>query len=68
MHRTSTAISMIALMATLGCLSLPHSGRTAAIQVAANKPDFSASGVDLMPVGTSKQVTRMKRARAERKA
>lgn len=68
MHRISTGVSMIALMATLGCLSLPHEGRTAAMQVAANKPDFSASGIDSMPVGTSKQVARMKRVRAERRA
>jgi hypothetical protein len=68
MHRISTGFSMVALIAALGCLSLPHDGRSAAMQVAANKPDFSTSGVDLMSVGTSKQVSRMKRARAERKA
>lgn len=68
MNKISTAISMIALMATLGCLSLPPGGRTAAVQVAANKAEFSASGIDPMPVGTSKQVVRMKRARAERRA
>ena len=59
---------MIALMAALGCLSLPHGDRTAAMQVAANKPDFSASGIDPMPVATSKQVVRMKKVRAERRA
>ena len=68
MHRISTGFSMVALVAALGCLSLPRGGEPAAVQVAANKPDFSAAGIDPMPVGTAKQVTRMKRARAERKA
>lgn len=68
MHRTSTAISMIALMATLGCLSLPRSGELAQTRVAAHRPDFSASGIDPMPVGTAKQMARIKRNRIERKA
>jgi hypothetical protein len=57
---------MMALMAALGCQSLPRRGE-AVLQVSGHKPDFAVSGIDPMPVGTAGQVTRMKRARAERK-
>lgn len=68
MHRISTGLSMVALMAALGCLSLPRGGEAQAEQVAARKPDFSSVAIDPMPVGTAKQMTRNRRARAERKA
>ena len=67
MHRISTGLSVVALLAGLGCLSLPRGGEPASMQVA-YKPDFATSSIDPMPVGTAKQLTRMKRARAERKA
>ncbi len=68
MHRISTVLSAVALMAALGCLSLPRGVETSAIQTAGHKPDFKASGIDPMPVGTAKQMARIKRAKAERKA
>ena len=67
MHRISTGFSMVALIAALGCLSLPRGGDVAPAQVVAYKPDFSASGIDPIPVGTAKQMARIKRARAVRK-
>lgn len=66
MRRFSTGLSIMALMAALGCQSLPRRGE-AVLQLSGHKPDFAASGIDAMPVGTARQITRMKRARAERK-
>ena len=69
MHRISTGFSMIALAAAMGCLSLPpQSGESHPADVATHRPDFSSAGIDPMPVGTAKQISRMKRARGERKA
>ena len=59
---------MIALMALMACFYLPRSVEPAQTRVAAHKPDFSASGIDPMPVGTAKQMARIKRNRTERKA
>ena len=68
MRRVSTGLSMIALMALMACFYLPRSGEPAQTHVAVHKPDFSASGIDPMPVGTAKQMARIKRNRTERKA
>ena len=68
MHRISTGFSMVALIAALGCLSLPRGGEPAQTRVAVHKPDFSASGTDPMPVDTAKQMARIERNRTERKA
>ena len=68
MHRFSTGLSVVALMAALSCLSLPRGGDAAPAWAGAYKPDFSASGIDPMPAGTAKQMARIKRNRTERKA
>jgi hypothetical protein len=68
MRRFSTGLSMVALAATMSCLLLPHSSDSVSTHVATYKPRFSASGIDPMPVGTAKQMARIKRNRAERKA
>ena len=58
----------MALMAALGCLALVRGIEPASTQLEAYKRDFSAAGIDPMPVGTAKQMARLKRARAVRKA
>ncbi len=67
MRRFSTALSMIALSALTGVFFLPQSGDASPVQVAAHKLDFSNSGIDFSPVGTAKQMVRLKRTRTERK-
>ena len=66
MHRISTGLSAIALMAALGCLSLPRGIQASATQIAGHKPNFADSGIDPMPVGTAREMARTKRARFER--
>ena len=67
MHKISTFISAIAVIAALGCLSLPRGVEASATQMAGHRLDFATSGVDPMPVGTAKQMARIKRAKLERR-
>ena len=66
--RIIAGLTFVTLAASTGWAVVPHGGPPAAEQVALHRPDFSASGVDPMPVGTAKQVVRMKRARSMPKA
>ena len=69
MHRISTALSMMAVSAVMaGLVLLPRGIDAAAATAALHKPDFSASRIDPMPVGTARQMVRAKRIRASRKA
>lgn len=67
MRRISTGLTMFALTAGMGCALLPRDSIPASVEVASHKPDFSSVAVDLMPVGTAKQMARAKRIRANRK-
>ena len=67
MRRVTTVLTLFALTATVVGAVLPRAGAPASIAVVAHKPDFSATGIDPMPVGTAKQVARAKRMKAVRK-
>lgn len=71
MDRISTGISIATVGALFSGLILfqgaPPASNTSAT-LAVHKPEFSASGIDPMPVGTAKQLARLKRTRAVRKA
>ncbi len=68
MRRVSTGLSIVVIAASFACFFLPSGNSTAAADAGAHKPDFYSAGVDMMPVGTAKQVAKLKRARASRKA
>lgn len=66
--RISAGLTFVTLAAAAGSAVVPRVGPPAAVQVALHRPDFSAAGVDPMPVGTARQVARMKRVRISPKA
>lgn len=68
MDRFSTHVSVFALASAIAVLSLPRANPAPPTAIALTRPDFSAAGIDPMPVGTAGQIKRMRRARAERKA
>lgn len=68
MRRVSTVLTIFALTGTVVGIVLPRAEVPAPIAAVSHKPDFSAAGIDPMPVGSAKQVARAKRIRASRKA
>ena len=66
MDRLSTHVSVFALASAIAVLSLPRTSPAPPTAIALTRPDFSGSGIDPMPVGTARQMKRMRRVRAER--
>ncbi len=69
MRRVSTVFSAVAVATIMaGLVLLPHGGDSAPVDPALPRANLSIVRIDPTPVGTVKQMARIKRIKAGRKA
>ncbi len=65
--RASAGVTFFTMSAVVGCAVVPLARNPAGAETALRRPDPTSAGIDLMPVGTARQMARVKQARSARK-